>query len=76
MIFAGFILESVITLSVSPTLLRIVRVFRVFRVLRVIRAARGIRRLILTLLTSIPALFNIAVLLSVFMVIFAILGKF
>lgn len=60
----------------SPTLLRVVRVFRVFRVLRVVRAARGIRRLILTLVISIPALFNIAVLLSVFLVIFAILGQF
>nr|CAB3265896.1 sodium channel protein 1 brain-like [Phallusia mammillata] len=70
----GFILENLIAFIVSPTLLRVVRVFRVFRVLRVVRAARGIRRLILTLMISIPALFNIAVLLSVFMVIFAILG--
>uniref|UniRef100_H2ZHJ8 Sodium channel protein n=1 Tax=Ciona savignyi TaxID=51511 RepID=H2ZHJ8_CIOSA len=70
----GFILENLVALIVSPTLLRVVRVFRVFRVLRVVRAARGIRRLILTLMISIPALFNIAVLLSVFIVIFAILG--
>uniref|UniRef100_H2ZHJ6 Sodium channel protein n=1 Tax=Ciona savignyi TaxID=51511 RepID=H2ZHJ6_CIOSA len=71
---SGFILENLVALIVSPTLLRVVRVFRVFRVLRVVRAARGIRRLILTLMISIPALFNIAVLLSVFIVIFAILG--
>ncbi|CAK8685583.1 unnamed protein product [Clavelina lepadiformis] len=70
----GFILENLVALDVSPTLLRVVRVFRVFRVLRVVRAARGIRRLILTLIISIPALFNIAVLLSVFIIIFAILG--
>ncbi|XP_078484779.1 sodium channel protein 1 brain-like [Ciona intestinalis] len=70
----GFILENLVALIVSPTLLRIVRVFRVFRVLRVVRAARGIRRLILTLMISIPALFNIAVLLGVFIIIFAILG--
>nr|XP_039270948.1 sodium channel protein type 4 subunit alpha B-like [Styela clava] len=70
----GFILEELLTFLVSPTLLRVVRVFRVFRVLRVIRAARGIRRLILTLMISLPALFNIAVLLGVFMIIFAILG--
>lgn len=68
------VLEELLTFLVSPTLLRVVRVFRVFRVLRVIRAARGIRRLIVTLMISLPALFNIAVLLGVFMVIFAILG--
>ncbi|CAG5099650.1 Oidioi.mRNA.OKI2018_I69.XSR.g16619.t1.cds [Oikopleura dioica] len=70
----GIILEQFLDFFISPTLLRVVRVFRIFRVLRVIKAARGIRRLMITLLTSIPALLNIAVLLFLGMVIFAILG--
>ena len=70
----GIILEQFLDFFISPTLLRVVRVFRIFRVLRVIKAARGIRRLMITLLESIPALLNIAVLLFLGMVIFAILG--
>ena len=70
----GLILENLLQFFVSPTLLRVVRVFRIFRVLRVIKAARGIRRLMITLMVSIPALLNIAVLLFLGMVIFSILG--
>merc|ERR1719361_2088296 len=70
----GLILENLLAFFVSPTLLRVVRVFRIFRVLRVIKAARGIRRLMITLMVSIPALLNIAVLLFLGMVIFSILG--
>ena len=70
----GLILENLLLFFVSPTLLRVVRVFRIFRVLRVIKAARGIRRLMITLMVSIPALLNIAVLLFLGMVIFSILG--
>ena len=75
-IFSAIALENIDAfLSVSPTVLRVVRVFRVFRVLRLVRAARGIRRLVLTLKISFSALFDIAVLLGLFLVIFAILGK-
>lgn len=59
---------------ISPTLLRVVRVFRIGRVLRLVKAAKGIRKLLFALIISIPALFNIATLLFLFMFIFAIVG--
>jgi len=59
---------------ISPSLLRVVRVFRIGRVLRLVKAAKGIRKLLFALVISIPALFNIATLLFLFMFIFAIVG--
>uniref|UniRef100_A0A8C0GD10 Sodium channel protein n=1 Tax=Chelonoidis abingdonii TaxID=106734 RepID=A0A8C0GD10_CHEAB len=58
----------------SPSLLRIVRLVRVSRMLRLIRQAQGIRTLLFTLLMSLPALFNIGLLLFLIMYIYAILG--
>lgn len=58
----------------SPTLLRVVRVFRVGRILRLVKSARGIRTLLFSLAVSLPALFNIGLLLFLIMFIYAIFG--
>ncbi|NXX38051.1 SCN4A protein, partial [Tricholaema leucomelas] len=58
----------------SPTLLRIFRLVRIGRILRLIRRARGIRTLLFALLMSLPALFNIGLLLFLVMFIYAIVG--
>ncbi|XP_033734214.1 sodium channel protein type 4 subunit alpha A-like isoform X1 [Pecten maximus] len=59
---------------VSPTLLRVVRVFRVGRVLRLVKSAKGIRTLLFSLAVSLPALFNIGLLLFLVMFIYATFG--
>uniref|UniRef100_A0A6A7FX17 Sodium channel protein n=2 Tax=Hirondellea gigas TaxID=1518452 RepID=A0A6A7FX17_9CRUS len=59
---------------VSPTLLRVVRVAKVGRVLRLVKGAKGIRTLLFALAMSLPALFNICLLLFLVIFIFAIFG--
>ena len=59
---------------VSPTLLRVVRVAKVGRVLRLVKGAKGIRTLLFALAMSLPALFNICLLLFLVMFIYAIFG--
>ncbi|RWS16117.1 skeletal muscle sodium channel alpha subunit-like protein, partial [Dinothrombium tinctorium] len=59
---------------VSPTLLRVVRVVKIGRVLRLVKGARGIRTLLFALAMSLPALFNICLLLFLVMFIYAIFG--
>lgn len=59
---------------ISPTLLRVIRVFRVGRVLRLVKSAKGIRTLLFSLAVSLPALFNIGLLLALVMFIYAIMG--
>lgn len=61
-------------LNLSPTVLRVVRVFRVGRVLRLVKSAKGIRTLLFSLLVSLPALFNIGLLLFLVMFIYATFG--
>ena len=61
-------------LAVSPTLLRVVRVFRVGRILRLVKSAKGIRTLLFSLAVSLPALFNIGLLLFLIMFIYAVFG--
>ncbi|KAH3854426.1 hypothetical protein DPMN_096968 [Dreissena polymorpha] len=61
-------------LPISPTLLRVVRVFRVGRVLRLVKSAKGIRTLLFSLAVSLPALFNIGLLLFLVIFIYAIFG--
>lgn len=58
----------------SPTLLRVVRVVKVGRVLRLVKGARGIRTLLFALAMSLPALFNICLLLFLVIFIYAIFG--
>ncbi|KAF4788305.1 hypothetical protein TURU_161913 [Turdus rufiventris] len=46
-----------------PTLFRVIRLARIGRILRLIRGAKGIRTLLFALMMSLPALFNIGLLL-------------
>ena len=48
--------------------------FRVGRVLRLVKSAKGIRTLLFSLAVSLPALFNIGLLLGLIMFIYAIMG--
>ncbi|KAJ8012814.1 hypothetical protein DPEC_G00046780 [Dallia pectoralis] len=57
---------------VSPTLFRVIRLARIGRILRLIKSAKGIRTLLFALMMSLPALFNIGLLLFLVMFIFAI----
>lgn len=57
---------------VSPTLFRVIRLARIGRVLRLIKSAKGIRTLLFALMMSLPALFNIGLLLFLVMFIYAI----
>lgn len=66
--------EYVAKYLVSPTLLRVVRVVKVGRVLRLVKGAKGIRTLLFALAMSLPALFNICLLLFLVMFIYAIFG--
>ena len=71
----GVILDDLLAqMFITPTLLRVVRVFRIGRVLRLIKAAKGIRKLLFALVISLPALFNIGMLLTLIMFIYAIFG--
>ncbi|NXU44887.1 SCN2A protein, partial [Drymodes brunneopygia] len=58
----------------SPTLFRVVRLARIGRILRLIKGAKGIRTLLFALMMSLPALFNIGLLLFLVMFIYAIFG--
>ncbi|CAF1300247.1 unnamed protein product, partial [Adineta steineri] len=59
---------------VNPTLLRVFRVARVGRILRLVKGAKGIRTLLFSLTVSMPALFNIGLLLFLIMFIYSIFG--
>ncbi|XP_065789095.1 sodium channel protein type 5 subunit alpha isoform X4 [Muntiacus reevesi] len=58
----------------SPTLFRVIRLARIGRILRLIRGAKGIRTLLFALMMSLPALFNIGLLLFLVMFIYSIFG--
>lgn len=51
-----------------------IRLARIGRILRLIRGAKGIRTLLFALMMSLPALFNIGLLLFLIMFIFSIFG--
>nr|XP_054602943.1 sodium channel, voltage-gated, type I-like, alpha isoform X2 [Nothobranchius furzeri] len=70
---AGMFLADLIEkFFVSPTLFRVIRLARIGRVLRLIKSAKGIRTLLFALMMSLPALFNIGLLLFLVMFIYAI----
>lgn len=74
-LFQGVFLSDMIEkYFVSPTLFRVIRLARIGRVLRLIKSARGIRTLLFALMMSLPALFNIGLLLFLVMFIYAIFG--
>uniref|UniRef100_A0A8C0H438 Sodium channel protein n=1 Tax=Chelonoidis abingdonii TaxID=106734 RepID=A0A8C0H438_CHEAB len=71
----GIVLADIIEkYFVSPTLFRVIRLARIGRVLRLIRGAKGIRTLLFALMMSLPALFNIGLLLFLVMFIYSIFG--
>ncbi|XP_063815536.1 sodium channel protein type 4 subunit alpha isoform X2 [Pseudophryne corroboree] len=72
---AGIVLSDLIAeYFVSPTLFRVIRLARIGRVLRLIKSAKGIRTLLFALMMSLPALFNIGLLLFLVMFIYSIFG--
>uniref|UniRef100_A0A6I8P1D2 Sodium channel protein n=1 Tax=Ornithorhynchus anatinus TaxID=9258 RepID=A0A6I8P1D2_ORNAN len=72
---AGTVLSDIIQkYFFSPTLFRVIRLARIGRVLRLIRGAKGIRTLLFALMMSLPALFNIGLLLFLVMFIYSIFG--
>nr|XP_060639342.1 sodium channel protein type 4 subunit alpha B-like [Anolis sagrei ordinatus] len=71
MSIVGSVLSGIVV-SFSPTLFRVIRLVRIGRILRLIRSARGIRTLLFALMMSLPALFNIGLLLFLVMFIYAI----
>ncbi|XP_062972515.1 sodium channel protein type 2 subunit alpha-like isoform X5 [Elgaria multicarinata webbii] len=72
---AGMFLSKIIEeYFVSPTLFRVIRLARIGRILRLIKGAKGIRTLLFALMMSLPALFNIGLLLFLVMFIYAIFG--
>lgn len=71
--FSGSVLSGLVV-SFSPTLFRVIRLVRIGRILRLIRSARGIRTLLFALMMSLPALFNIGLLLFLVMFIYAVFG--
>ncbi|XP_041818038.1 sodium channel protein type 4 subunit alpha A [Chelmon rostratus] len=72
---AGTMLSDLIEkYFVSPTLFRVIRLARIGRILRLIKGAKGIRTLLFALMMSLPALFNIGLLLFLIMFIFSIFG--
>ena len=72
---AGLALSDLIQkYFVSPTLFRVIRLARIGRVLRLIRGAKGIRTLLFALMMSLPALFNLGLLLFLVMFIYSIFG--
>uniref|UniRef100_A0A8C6S6R5 Sodium channel protein n=1 Tax=Neogobius melanostomus TaxID=47308 RepID=A0A8C6S6R5_9GOBI len=73
-IIGMFLAELIQKYFVSPTLFRVIRLARIGRVLRLIKGAKGIRTLLFALMMSLPALFNIGLLLFLVMFIYAIFG--
>ncbi|KAM8933515.1 sodium channel protein type 2 subunit alpha-like [Pelodytes ibericus] len=69
-----FLSDMIAKYFVSPTLLRVIRLARIARILRLIKGAKGIRTLLFALMMSLPALFNIGLLLFLVMFIYAIFG--
>lgn len=62
------------TVLIPPNLLRLIRIFRVSSALRHFKFATGARKLLNTLIISLPASFNIGILLVLIMFIYSIIG--
>ncbi|XP_034429836.1 sodium channel, voltage-gated, type I-like, alpha [Hippoglossus hippoglossus] len=73
-IIGCFLADIIEKYFVSPTLFRVIRLARIGRILRLIKSAKGIRTLLFALMMSLPALFNIGLLLFLVMFIYAIFG--
>merc|ERR1719183_2577115 len=53
------------------SVIRVLRLFRVVRILRIFKTAKSLRAILMTIILSVPALYNIAMLLFPFIFIFA-----
>ncbi|KAL1277850.1 hypothetical protein QQF64_024523, partial [Cirrhinus molitorella] len=73
-IFGLFLADLIEKYFFSPMLFRVIRLARIGRVLHLNRGAKGIRTLLFALMMSLPALFNIGLLLFLIMFIFSIFG--
>uniref|UniRef100_A0A8C0ZKV1 Sodium channel protein n=1 Tax=Cyanistes caeruleus TaxID=156563 RepID=A0A8C0ZKV1_CYACU len=73
-VILSIVAEMIEKYFVSPTLFRVIRLARIGRILRLIKGAKGIRTLLFALMMSLPALFNIGLLLFLVMFIYAIFG--
>lgn len=71
---AGWLLEAIGGFAIGPVA-SVVRTFRVARVVRLVKQARSLRLLFRALLVTLPGLANIASLLALFIIIYAILGQ-
>ncbi|XP_045894468.1 sodium channel protein type 4 subunit alpha B-like isoform X1 [Micropterus dolomieu] len=71
-----FLTELMEKFFVTSTLFPLLRVARVARILHLIPCARGTRTLLVAFLMSLPALFNIGLLLFIIMFTFSIFGMF
>lgn len=60
----------------SPTIFLLLRLFRITRVLHFLPWTRRVRKLLLAFLKSLPALFNIAFVLVLTMVVYSLIGMF
>uniref|UniRef100_A0A3Q2V099 Sodium channel protein n=1 Tax=Haplochromis burtoni TaxID=8153 RepID=A0A3Q2V099_HAPBU len=72
--FIVVILSIIEKYFLSPTLFRVIRLARIGRILRLVKKAKRIRTLLFALMMSLPALFNIGLLLFLVMFIYAIIG--
>jgi len=60
-------------LPFPPSVLRVVRLFRVVRILRILKTAKNLRTIITTIRVSLPGLYNITILLSIVLYIYAVI---
>lgn len=76
-LFISDLLERYFVAAIGDaSLISLLRLSRVCRVLYTIRCTRGVRRLLLGFVTSLPALFNIVMVLILFKVAFALFAMF
>ncbi|KAJ8345448.1 hypothetical protein SKAU_G00296410 [Synaphobranchus kaupii] len=71
----GMLLSDIIEkYFVSPIIFRVIRLIRIGCILRLLRGAKGMGKLLFALMMSLPAIFNISLLLLIIMFIFSIFG--
>lgn len=60
--------------SSDVTFLSMFRVFRAFRIFRFVPSLKGLRKVTMTLMSSLPGLWNVATLMFIFMWVYAVMG--
>ena len=69
----GIVLYFAMGIEIGP-LASLVRMFRIGRIFRLINSAKSLNKYFTTILTSLPSLYNIGLVLFLFMFIFSIMG--